>query len=940
CILENKTSGRNWHAEAGTMQSVGSDLTLECDKDYWLQNSTAGNPTSGRNWHAEAGTMQSVGSDLTLECDKDYWLQNSTAGNPVTKQNITCNTMCILENKTSGRNWHAEAGTMQSVGSDLTLECDKDYWLQNSTAGNPTSGRNWHAEAGTMQSVGSDLTLECDKDYWLQNSTAGNPVTKQNITCNTMCILENKTSGRNWHAEAGTMQSVGSDLTLECDKDYWLQNSTAGNPTSGRNWHAEAGTMQSVGSDLTLECDKDYWLQNSTAGNPVTKQNITCNTMCILENKTSGRNWHAEAGTMQSVGSDLTLECDKDYWLQNSTAGNPTSGRNWHAEAGTMQSVGSDLTLECDKDYWLQNSTAGNPVTKQNITCNTMCILENKTSGRNWHAEAGTMQSVGSDLTLECDKDYWLQNSTAGNPTSGRNWHAEAGTMQSVGSDLTLECDKDYWLQNSTAGNPVTKQNITCNTMCILENKTSGRNWHAEAGTMQSVGSDLTLECDKDYWLQNSTAGNPTSGRNWHAEAGTMQSVGSDLTLECDKDYWLQNSTAGNPVTKQNITCNTMCILENKTSGRNWHAEAGTMQSVGSDLTLECDKDYWLQNSTAGNPTSGRNWHAEAGTMQSVGSDLTLECDKDYWLQNSTAGNPVTKQNITCNTMCILENKTSGRNWHAEAGTMQSVGSDLTLECDKDYWLQNSTAGNPAGTMKSVGSDLTLECDKDYWLQNSTAGNPHYFCELTFARMINFIKFRIACQALKTEHTDDSHWHLDDAALDNATVQNYDAHMPLRCDDGYWLKPSSTLGNPQRTQALYSESELHYLCKLTFARMINFIKFRIACQALKIEHTDDSHWHLDDAALDNATVQNYDAHMPLRCDDGYWLKPSSTFGNPQTTQHSDACHWHMTNSTLSNATKMTYDANVQLKCDDGYWLQNTSTPGKPNTTQRCYNQRL
>jgi hypothetical protein len=50
------------------------------------------------------------------------------------------------------------------------------------------------------------------------------------------------------------------------------------------------------------------------------------------------------------------------------------------------------------------------------------------------------------------------------------------------------------------------------------------------------------------------------------------------------------------------------------------------------------------------NKTSGRNWHAEAGTMQSVGSDLTLECDKDYWLQNSTAGNPVTKQNITCNT--------------------------------------------------------------------------------------------------------------------------------------------------------------------------------------------------------------------------------------------------------------------------------------------------
>ena len=76
----------------------------------------------------------------------------------------------------------------------------------------------------------------------------------------------------------------------------------------------------------------------------------------------------------------------------------------------------------------------------------------------------------------------------------------------------------------------------------------------------------------------------------------------------------------------------------------------------------------------------------------------------------------------------------------------------------------------------------------------------------------------------------------------------------------------------------------HYLCELTFARMINFIQFRIACPALNGEHTNDSHWHSDAAALNNATEQNYDAQMTLRCADGYWLLPASKFGQPQTTQ--------------------------------------------------------
>ena len=78
----------------------------------------------------------------------------------------------------------------------------------------------------------------------------------------------------------------------------------------------------------------------------------------------------------------------------------------------------------------------------------------------------------------------------------------------------------------------------------------------------------------------------------------------------------------------------------------------------------------------------------------------------------------------------------------------------------------------------------------------------HYLCELTFARMIKFIIFRIACPALITEHTNTSHWHLDGAELHNDTLMNYDANAPLRCDIGYWLHPWSTSGNPNTTQTL------------------------------------------------------------------------------------------------------------------------------------------
>ncbi|XP_052242170.1 CUB and sushi domain-containing protein 1-like isoform X2 [Dreissena polymorpha] len=177
--------------------------------------------------------------------------------------------------------------------------------------------------------------------------------------------------------------------------------------------------------------------------------------------------------------------------------------------------------------------------------------------------------------------------------------------------------------------------------------------------------------------------------------------------------------------------------------------------------------------------------------------------------------------------------------------------------------------------------------------------------------------------------------------------------MTLRCAVGYWLLPASKFGQPQTTQTVR--------CGLngTWTPAANCTM--ITCPALNGEHTNDSHWHSDAAALNNATEQNYDAQMTLRCAVGYWLLPASKFGQPQTTQtvrcglngtwtpaanctmitcpalwtkQSQASHWQLANATLSNATKMNYDANVQLKCDDGYWLQNTSTHGNPNTTQR------
>ncbi|KAH3724723.1 hypothetical protein DPMN_050546 [Dreissena polymorpha] len=70
-----------------------------------------------------------------------------------------------------------------------------------------------------------------------------------------------------------------------------------------------------------------------------------------------------------------------------------------------------------------------------------------------------------------------------------------------------------------------------------------------------------------------------------------------------------------------------------------------------------------------------------------------------------------------------------------------------------------------------------------------------------------------------------------------------------------------------------------------FARIINFITFRIACPALRTKYIDVSHWQLGNATLSNAQAMKYDANVQLKCNEGYWLQNTSTHGNANTTQN-------------------------------------------------------
>ncbi len=49
------------------------------------------------------------------------------------------------------------------------------------------------------------------------------------------------------------------------------------------------------------------------------------------------------------------------------------------------------------------------------------------------------------------------------------------------------------------------------------------------------------------------------------------------------------------------------------------------------------------------NDSALRHWNPESSsTDKTVGSQLTLTCETNYWLNSSSAGAPVTTQNITC----------------------------------------------------------------------------------------------------------------------------------------------------------------------------------------------------------------------------------------------------------------------------------------------------
>ncbi|XP_052244791.1 uncharacterized protein LOC127853961 isoform X2 [Dreissena polymorpha] len=454
----------------------------------------------------------------------------------------------------------------------------------------------------------------------------------------------------------------------------------------------------------------------------------------------------------------------------------------------------------------------------------------------------------------------------------------------------------------------------------------------------------FNIVCTADHrWQADGICGCPalktehTHDSHWHLDdaalhIATVQNYDARITLRCDEGYWLKHASIfGHPQTTQTLKCGI--------NGTWTPAENCSMITCPALKTEHTNDSHWHLYDAALNNATVPNYDAH----------MPLRCDDGYWLKPaSTSGYPQTTQTVKCGI---------NGTWTPAANCSMITCPTLKTEHTNDsHWHLDDAALNNA-TGQNYDAHMPLRCDDGYWLKPaSTFGHPQTTqtvkCGIngTWTPAANCSM--ITCPALKTEHTHDSHWHLDDAALNNATVQNYDAYIPLRCDDGYWLKPASTFSDPQTTQTVK--------CGINGTWTPASDCSVITCPALKTEHTNDSHWHLDDTTLNNATVQNYDAYIPLRCDDGYWLNPASTFGHPQTTQtvkcgingtwtpaancvmitcsalkteHTNDSHWHLDDATLNNATVQNYDAYMPLRCDDGYWLHPGSTFGDPQTTQ-------
>ncbi|KAH3698613.1 hypothetical protein DPMN_086156 [Dreissena polymorpha] len=555
---------------------------------------------------------------------------------------------------------------------------------------NTTADRHWHANVTTMQTVGERLTLACDNDYWLPNSTAGHPVTEQHITCESsgnwskaeiciviVCILENTTADRHWHANVTTMQTVGERLTLACDNDYWLPNSTAGHPVTEQHITCESsGNWSKAEICNVIDCGQFQPVNNATIEySPPAKQNVHSIATVSCTGGYRITNGTGNSDIVRHATCEATGRWNSTYTCEPKVCilENTTADRHWHANVTTMQTVGERLTLACDNDYWLPNSTAGHPVTEQHITCE---------SSGNWSkAEICNV--------IDCGQFQPVNNATIEySPPAKQNVHSIA----------TVSCNGGYRITNGT-GNSDIVRHATCEAtgrwnstytcepkVCILENTTADRHWHANVTTMQTVGERLTLACDNDYWLPNSTAGNPVTEQHITCESSGNWSKAEICNLiDCGQFQPVNNATITySPPAKQNVhliatvSCNGGYRITNGT-GNSDIARHATCEATGRwNSTYTCEPKVCILENT----TADRHWHANVTTMQTVGERLTLACDNDYWLPNSTA-------------VCILENTTADRHWHAKVTTMQTVGERLTLACDNDYWLPNSTAGNP-----------------------------------------------------------------------------------------------------------------------------------------------------------------------------------------------------------------------------------------------------
>ncbi|KAH3724682.1 hypothetical protein DPMN_050505, partial [Dreissena polymorpha] len=927
--------------------------------------------------------------------------------------------------------------------------------------------------------------------------------------------------------------------------------------------------------------------------------------------------------------------------------GEHTNDSHWHSDAAalnnaTEQNYDAQMTLRCADGYWLlPASKFGQPQTTQTSLAFGCCCVKqcyraelrrtNDTKVCRWilvvtcvevrpttdHAdsEVRTKRDLDTCCKLHYDNTEPSElyseselvpslNGTShtehpcpalnGEHTNDSHWHSDAAalnnaTEQNYDAQMTLRCADGYWLlPASKFGQPQTTQTSLAFGCCCVKqcyraelrrtNDTKVCRWilvvtcvevrpttdHAdsEVRTKRDLDTCCKLHYDNTEPSElyseselvpslNGTShtehpcpalnGEHTNDSHWHSDAAalnnaTEQNYDAQMTLRCADGYWLlPASKFGQPQTTQTSLAFGCCCVKqcyraelrrtNDTKVCRWilvvtcvevrpttdHAdsEVRTKRDLDTCCKLHYDNTEPSElyseselvpslNGTShtehpcpalnGEHTNDSHWHSDAAalnnaTEQNYDAQMTLRCADGYWLlPASKFGQPQTTQTSLAFGCCCVK---------------QCYRAELRRTNDTKVcrWILVVTCVEVRPTTDHADSEVRTKRDLDTCckLHYDNTEPSELYSESELVPSLNGTSHtEHPCPALNGEHTNDSHWHSDAAALNNATEQNYDAQMTLRCADGYWLLPASKFGQPQTTQTslafgcccvkqcyraelrrtndtkvcrwilvvtcvevrpttdhadseVRTKRDLDTCCKLHYdntepselyseSELVPSLNgtshTEHPCPALNGEHTNDSHWHSDAAALNNATEQNYDAQMTLRCADGYWLLPASKFGQPQTTQtslafgcccvkqcyraelrrtndtkvcrwilvvtcvevrpttdhadsevrtkrdldtccklhydntepselyseselvpslngtshtehpcpalngeHTNDSHWHSDAAALNNATEQNYDAQMTLRCADGYWLLPASKFGQPQTTQ-------